>query len=70
MPAHRTRSLLHPLLIGALACTLGVPLARATDDPLSEITLEELLDIEVVSASRRSQRLVEVPSAGASRASK
>jgi len=48
----------------AFALLLAAPPLRADQgDTLNELTLEQLLDVEVISVSRRAQRLAEVPSA-------
>jgi iron complex outermembrane recepter protein len=63
MHAHLLHTLVRSALVIPLVLSCPAVPAHANDSPLSELTLEQLLDVEVVSASRRAQRLQEVPSA-------
>ncbi len=59
--AHRTRAWPRPALACLLAAALGNAAAAGRD--LTNYSLEQLLDVQVVGASRHAQRLAEAPSA-------
>ena len=52
-----------PLLAAAVTAFLSTPLIAAEDPDLFDLTLEELVNLEVTSVSRRAERLAETTSA-------
>ena len=53
----------YAIVTASLCCAIHAPTLRAQDQTVPEYSLEDLMKVEVVSAARKTQTLLDVPAA-------